>query len=178
MNIDYKKIFIYFIFWTSLQSIFILLEGKYYLDMISDIQGYKYNFYKNYKNEFTLKSIILYFFGNFLLTLALYYYIVLQKKTAIDSAILMIFITLIWDGAIFICFDKSSKHLPVFLFDILIVGGLCAFITTYLLYNYYDYIKNYTFLLFLLFLFNSYLALYYAYKYNPDLSNIKRIVLF
>jgi hypothetical protein len=116
--------------------------------------------------------------GNFLLTLALYYNIVIQKKTEIDSAIFMIFLTLLWDGAIFICFDKSSKHLSTLLFDILIVGGLCAFISTYVLYNYYDYIKNYTFLLFLFFLFNSYLALYCAYKYNPDLSNIKGITLF
>jgi len=75
-------------------------------------------------------------------------------------------------------FDKCKKYFPVILYDILVVGGVCLLLTQYLLHNYYDIFKNYISLLFILYLITMILFFYESYKYNPDLSNIKGVVLF
>ena len=83
-----------------------------------------------------------------------------------------------WDVAYFCMFDKSTKYLPVLMYDVLVVGGVCFVLAQYLLKNYYDILKNYTPLLFIFYFITMIWFLYECYKYNPDLSKIKGIVLF
>jgi hypothetical protein len=146
--------------------------------MISDIQGYRINFYKNKKNEFILKNIILFCFIYLLLSFVFYYYLIILKKGYFESFLLIIFIYAFWDLCFFFMFDKGIYHWPVQLFDIFIVGGFSIVLTKYLLDNFYDILKNYTFLLFIFYLLTMIMFFYKCYKYNPDLSNIKGIVLF
>ena len=84
----------------------------------------------------------------------------------------------LWDAAIFFMFDTSTKFLSVMLYDIFVVGGICLLLTQYLLYNYYNILKNYTLLLFIFYFITMIWFLYECYKYNQDLSNIKGITLF
>jgi hypothetical protein len=147
--------------------------------MITDIQGYKYNMYKDNNNNFTFKSIIIFIFV-FIIFFAsfFYYYIIIPKKTVLEGFIFGTIITAIWDGCLFLMFDKGVSHSAVLLYDTFIVGGLAFAIPQYIIYNYYDILKKYIFVLFVLYLLSLVLFFYSGYKYNPDLSNIKGIVLF
>jgi hypothetical protein len=71
------------------QYFFMSIEWKYYLDMLSDIQRYKFNFYKNEKNEFILKNIIIYIFIYFLLSIIFYFYIIKSNKTLFEGFFLL-----------------------------------------------------------------------------------------
>jgi hypothetical protein len=152
------------------------VEWNYYLDMLSDIQGYKFNFYKNEKNEFVLKNLILFSLIYILLSCIFYYYLILLKKGYIESFLIVIYSYAFWDWCFFFMFDKGVYHWAVQLFDIFIVGGFSILLTKYIIYNYYDILKNYTSLLFVLYLITMILFFYKCYTYNPDLSNIKRVV--
>ena len=69
-------------------------------------------------------------------------------------------------------------YYKVLLFDIFIVGGFSIILTKYLLDNFYDILKKYIPLLFIFYLLTMIMFYYESYKYNPDLSNIKGVVLF
>ena len=64
------------------------------------------------------------------------------------------------------------------LYDTLIVGGGCMALTQYILYHYYDILKRYRPILLVGYLCTMFYFFYTAYKYNPDLSNLKGVVLF
>jgi hypothetical protein len=163
----------------SIQYVLVITEWNYYLDMISDIQGYKFNFYKNLENNFTLKNITAFtvlYVGVF--TFALYYYIIQNKKSIIDGFIFITLLALMWDVCLFFMFDRATKYLPLLLYDSFVVAGVCGIISQYLLYNYYPVLKKYIGFLIVLYSATMVWFLYESYKYNPDLSNIKGIVLF
>lgn len=86
--------------------------------------------------------------------------------------------TFSWDLCLFVLFDKATPHLLLLLYDTFIVAGTNIIISQYIFYNYYNFLKNNLILLFLFFLITFCLFYYSFYKYNPDLSNIKGIVLF
>ena len=176
MKIDYKHCLTFVLIFMITQYIFMYIEWKYYLDMLSDIQGYKFNFYKNEKNEFILKNIILFSFIYLLISFVFYYYLIILKKGYIESFLIVIYIYAFWDWCLFFMFDKGVYHWPVQLFDIFIVGGFSIVLTQYLLNNFYNILKKYTPLLFILYLITMIMFFYKCYKYNPDLSNIKRVV--
>jgi len=102
----------------------------------------------------------------------------LQKKNIFEGYLFVAFLTIMWDIALFSCFDKAVNHLPVLLYDIFIVGAGGMLISQYIIYNYYDILKKNIPLLFILYLLSMIWFFYSWYKYNPDLSNIKRIVFF
>jgi hypothetical protein len=179
MKIDYKHFFVFLFIFVTIQYLMVTTEFEYYYNVTSDIQGYKFNFYKNLENNFTLKSILLYIFGYIVITFFMYYYLISPiKKGYIEGFIFTSMLCAFWDACVLFCFDKGTKHLPVLLFDIFIVGGIGMIISQYIFYNYYNILKNYIPLLFILYILSMLLFFYECYKYNPDLSNIKGIVLF
>lgn len=177
MKLDYKHLITFVLIFLITQYFFMYVEWDYYLDMFSDIQGYRFNFYKNEKNEFILKNIIVFSLIYILLSCIFYYYLIILKKGYIESFLIVIYSYAFWDLSFFCMFDKGVYHWPVQLFDIFIVGGFSIVLTKYILNNYYDTLKNYTSLLFVLYLITMILFFNKCYTYNPDLSNIKRVVL-
>jgi hypothetical protein len=147
--------------------------------MITEIQGYKFNFYKNEKNAFTLKNIVIYIFLYIPSLYFLYYYIIRPHKSILEGFIFVSFIYMVCDfGGMFSLFDKAVHHLPALLYDTLIVGGGCMALTQYMLYHYYDILKRYRPILLIGYFCTMFYFFYAAYKYNPDLSNLKGVVLF
>jgi hypothetical protein len=178
MKIDYNHLIAFILIFMIFQYILMISELYYYLNMISDIQAYKINLFKNEKNEFIFKNIVIYTFLYVLFAMYLYYCIVLQKKTLFEGYLLIVILTSMWDVGLFSLFDKAVNHSYVLLYDTFIVGGVGMLISQYIIYNYYDILKNYTPLLFIIYLITMFLFFYKWYKYNPDLSNIKGVVLF
>ena len=169
MKIDNKLfafIFIYMIF----QYIFGTLEANEYFDMISDIQKYKYNVFKNGKNQFTFKNIIIYCLIYLWLPIILYFFIIHPHKSYIEGFCLSLSL-FSCDLALFSFFDTATLHYKVLLFDVFIVGGAGMLLSQYIIYNYYNIIK-YTLFLFILYILSMIIFMYTLYKYNPDLSNI------
>jgi hypothetical protein len=161
-----------------IQYILVDLELFSYLNMVSDIQKYKYNLFKNEKNKFVFKSLIAYIFVYPLFYYCIYYYTILQNKTSILSVFIFgTVLTLLWDGGLFLLFDTAVHHIPVLLFDTIVVGGLGVAIGYYIFRKYYKFLENKTYILVILYLLALLLFFYRFYKYNPDLSNIKGIVL-
>jgi len=178
MNFNYKYFLVFLFIFMILQYILLISELNYYLDMVSDIQYYKFNFYKNLENNFTLKMTSVAIIGYIALICIVYYYIIQNKKSIISGFIFTSILYLMWDVCLFFMFDKAVKYWPLLLYDTFVVGGGCMAISQYILYNYYPILKNYIGVLFVLYLLTMAWTLYDCYLYNPDLSNIKGIVLF
>jgi hypothetical protein len=155
-----------------------LTELFSYLDMLSEIQNYKINCFKNLQNNFNLKNIIIFGLLFPLCMILFYFFIIVPKKSLLTGFIVMVVWCLNWDICLFSCFDKAAPYFLLLLYDFIVVAGGSVLISQYLLYNYYDILKNYTLLIFIIFLFSFYLFCYACYKYNPDLSNIKGVALF
>ena len=175
---NYKHFIIFLFVFMILQYILLNTEWQFYLAMASDIQGHKFNFYKNEKHEFIFKNIIICSLGYIGLVYFLYYYIILPKKSYFEGFIFMCIIYLMWDVSVFFMSDKGSYYVPLLLYDAIIVGGVCMLISHYFFNNYYDILKNNILILFILYLLTMIWSFYECYRYNPDLSNIKRVVLF
>ena len=177
MKIDYKHFLCFLFVFMIFQYIFLISEWYSYLDIISYIQGYKTNMYKNNKNQFTFRWIFVIIFGYIFMLGFLYYYMILLKKSLLESFIFISILYAFWDVCYIISFNLQFTQLPVLMYDILVVGGICMVISQYILYNYYNIIKNYIAVLFILYLLTMVLFFYYGYTYNPDLSNIKGLAL-
>ena len=178
MKINYEKYITFFLIFMIIEHILLITEWHYCLDMISYIQGYKFNFYKNSENEFKIITPLTLTGGYVILLLFIFYYIENIFDINFKNFLFIVFLYFLWDFAYLCFFDKAIKYLPVLLYDIFVVGGVCLLLTQYLLNNYYDILKNYTLLLFIFYFITMILFLYECYKYNPDLSNIKGISLF
>jgi hypothetical protein len=156
--------FLFLIIYYILQ----LTDLNIYLNMISEIQGYKFNFYKNEKNNFTLKNIIISFFGTLTLILYIYYYIIIPKKTIVEGYIFVVIIILTWGSSYIFSFDKAVYYAPLLLYDAFIVGGLSILLSQYIIYNYYNILKKNISLLMIFYLLTNILFFYLCYKYNPN----------
>jgi len=178
MKIDYKHVLVFILIFMIFQYILLISEWNSYLNMVSDIQGYKFNLYKNLENNFTFKNSIVFTMGYIVFIYFIYYYIILTKKSLLEGFLFSSFIALMWDACIFCLFDKGVKYYPLLLYDTFIVVGVCMVISQYILYNYYDVLKKYIPLLFVFYISTMIWFFYKFYKYNPDLSNIKGIVIF
>jgi hypothetical protein len=163
-----------------LQYIFLITEWNEYSNMISDIQGYKYNFYKNLENNFNFKNIIIFIFGYILFVYGIYYYYytIFSKKSLFEGFKFIVVLYLLWDVCLFTMFDKGVKYYPLLFYDVFVVGGVCMFISQVILQNYFDILQKYIPLLVILYFSTMIWFFYENYKYNPDLSNVKGIVLF
>ncbi len=164
---NYKYLLTFVLLFMIIQHIFLFAECDYYLDMVSDIQGYKFNFFKNENNKFSFKNILIYTIGYIPFTIFLYYYIIREHKSILEGFLFICALYALWDTSLYSLFDKGPHHLPVLLYDTLIVGGLAMIITQYTLYNYYTILKKYIPLLSILYLLTMSACIYKCYKYNP-----------
>ncbi len=181
MKINYKifsEFLVFFLVFMIFQYLLLITELEHYLDMITDIQGYKFNFYKNLECNFTFKSISIFLFGYVVVCFMLYYYIIISKKTLLEGFIFISILYSFWDVCLFNMFDKAVKYYPLLLYDIYIVGGVCMVVSQYIVYNYTNILQKYIPLLFLLYISTMLWFFYECYRYNPNLSNIKGVVLF
>lgn len=178
MKLFNKKFLVFFLVFMSIQYLFYISELFPYFNMISDIQGYKFNWYKDLNNNLVLKNVIIMALIVIIYVFMIYYYIIKENKSLLEGFCFSSLINALWDGALFSLFDKAVSHSQVLCYDIFIVGGVGMVITQYLFYNYYDTLKKNIWLLFLLYILTMLLFFYFCYRYNPDLSNIKGVVLF
>jgi len=158
------------------EYILMIIEWKYYLDIYTDLQGYKYNWFKSEDNKLKLNSSLIMTFG-FLLTIIGFSVFLGEKlyKVNLVSFLFIICIWTTWDFAYYIAFEKATKHLPIFLYDIFIVGGLCLVLTQFIFNKYYKILEKNIPILILFYFGTMFLFFYVCYKYNPDVSNITGI---
>lgn len=159
------------------QMLLVISEANPYLNMVSDIQGYKFNMFKNLNNKFSFRFILVFCFIYLFFLYITYYFIIKEHKSLLEGFLFVSCIYFVADFNILLLFDRAVTHLPILFYDIFIVGGLCMVTTQYLIYNYYNILKNYIWLLFILFILAILLGIIVSYQYNPDLSNIKGVAL-
>ncbi len=156
--------------------ILLITEWKPYLDMCSDIQGYKYNFFKSQDNKLRLIPLIIFTLGFFIMVPGFSYFLGEKLyKINLVSFLFIIFVYAAWDFSYYTMFDKAQKHLPVLLYDTILVGGLCLLLTQFIFNKYYKILEKNIPILVLLYFVTMFLFFYVCYKYNPDLSNISGI---
>jgi hypothetical protein len=171
-----KKLLIFILLFMIFEYILMITEWKYYLNMCSDIQGYKYNFFKSKDNKLRLFPIFLLTIG-YSFMLFIFHTFLGEKvfKINLYSFLFLVLVYAVWDFAYYTMFDKAVKHLPVLLYDILIVGGFCLVLTQFIFNKFYDILEKNIPILILLYFGTMFLFFYVCYKYNPDISNITGI---
>jgi len=169
---------VFLLVYMFFQLLLIMSESIPYLNMVSDIQGYKFNMFKNLNNKFNFRFILTYIFIYLGFLYLTYYFIIKEHKSLLEGFLFVSGVYFVADFNILLLFDGSVSHLPVLFYDIFIVGGLCMVISQYIIYNYYSILKKYFWLLIILNILATFLGIIVGYQYNPDLSNIKGIVLF
>jgi len=171
-----KKLLIFILLFMIFEYILLITEWKPYLDMCSEIQGYKYNWFKSQDNKLKLIPLLIHSF--FFLVLLFVLSRFLGEKIFKINLVSFLFIVLIygmWDFAYYIMFDKALKHLPVLLYDMIVVGGLCLVLTQFIFNKFYKILEKNIPVLILLYFVTMFLFFYVCYKYNPDISNITGI---
>lgn len=137
-----------------------------YNDVATDIQGYRFNFYKNKEGNFRPLRTIIYIFGYILVALFLYKYSILSHMSYTESFIFISLFYSLWDGCLIVSFDKALNHLPVLFYDILVVGGVGMLTTMYIFNNFYATLKTYLPLLVLFYFVTMGTFLYKSWEYN------------
>jgi hypothetical protein len=169
-----KKLIIFILLFMIFQYILATTEVTPYLNMCSDIQGYKYNWFKSQDNKLRLVPLLIYSLS-YPTTMVFIFSKFLREKLFninLHSFLFIVFIYWMWDFAYYIMFDKALKHLPVILYDIFIVGGLCLILTQFVFNKFYKILEKNIPILVLLFFGTMFLFFYTCYRYNPDVSNI------
>ena len=69
----------------SVLYILMITEVNEYMNMISKIQNYKMNCFKNLQNKFNLKNIIIFGLLFPLCWIVIYYYVIYKKKTLLEG---------------------------------------------------------------------------------------------
>jgi len=156
--------------------IILITEWKPYLDMYSDIQGYKYNWFKSKDNKLKLNSSLIMTIGYFLTIFGFSKFLGEKLyKVNLFSFIFIICIWSTWDFSYYTIFEAAYNYIPVLLYDIFISGGLCLVLTQLIFNKYYKILEKNIPMLVLLYFVTMFLFLYVCYKYNPDISNITGI---
>jgi len=171
-----KKFIIFFLVFIVFQYILLITEWKPYLDMYSDIQGYKHNFFKSQYNKLKLNSLIIMTMGYpcYLFTI---YKIIGEKLFSINiiSFLIVILTYFMWDVAYYSMLENATSHYLVLLYDVFIVGGLCLILTQFIFNKFYKILEKNIPILCLLYVTAMFSFLYVSFKYNPDISNITGI---
>lgn len=158
-----------------LQYVLLITEWNTYLDMLTDIQGYKPNFYRDEKGKVNLKSPLVFIFVYPVIMYFIYHYTIVSKKSIIEIALFTSLLYALWDAAIFLCFDKANYHIPILMYDTFVVGGLGVGFAAYILYNFYDVLKQYIPALSILYILSMIAFLKYAYEYNSSFTCLKKL---
>jgi hypothetical protein len=175
MKINYERLIVFILLFMITQYILLWVETKPYLDMASEIQGYKFNFYKNEKNEISLKQPLVHTIVYLALVLFFYLYFKFDEISYIDAFIIIVTYYTLWDSCLYIMFDKGVYHWKVLLYDIFVVGGGGIVLTKYIINNYYKFMNIP--LLFIIYLITMINFLYKLYKYNPDIKFTKVVLV-
>ena len=162
------KVLVFSLVFMIVQYLLILSEWRTYSDMLSDIQTYTFNFYRNEKGEFIHKNIIIYTIVYFLISIFIYYYMILPKKGYFEIFLFVSTLYAAWDAALYLCFDKGDKYPGVLAYDTFVVGGVGLTLAAYLFYNFYDILRAYLPLLVVAYFASMGWFLYDTYLYaNP-----------
>lgn len=159
---------IFSLVFISLQYILLLTELDKYNDVATDIQGYRFNFYKNKEGYFTPIRAIVYIFGYIVVALFLYRYCINTNMSYPESFIFVSLIYSMWDACFVTTFDKSLNHLPILIYDTLVVGGVGMVTTMYIFNNFYSTLKTYLPLLVLFYFATMGAFLYKTWEYNKN----------
>ena len=167
------KIIVFILIFMIFQYILLITEWTPYSNMASRIQGRKFNFFKDKDNNFKYALSLIFSFAYVILAYFLYYWIIIDKRTYLESVIFIIVLYAAWDGGLYCMFEIREKmDIFILFYDTLIVGGVGMFISMYIFNNYFNILKNHIPVLVALYLFTMACFYYKSYKYNPDLSNI------
>ena len=158
------------------QYILLITECKPYLNMYSDIQGYKYNWFKSQDNKLKLNPLIITTIGYpcYLFTI---YKIIGEKLFSINfiSFFVLILTYFMWDVSYYSMLEIATNHYLVLLYDVFIVAGLCLVLTQFIFSKFYKILEKNIPIIVLLYFVTMILFFYVCYRYNPDLSNITGI---
>jgi hypothetical protein len=141
MKVDWMKVLVFSLTALILQYLLCISEWTSYSDMVSDIQGYKYNFYRDVNNNFSLKDTLILTFGYIGFVLFFYFCIIIDKRSYLLAYFFGIIISLLWDVAILTMFAKAENHIPVLAYDAFVVGAGGLTLAAYLFYNFYDILR-------------------------------------
>ena len=170
-----KKLLIFVLLFMVFEYIFLAIEWKPYLDMYTDLEGYKYNWFKT-ENKLDLLRTINFSWGYFIFMWVIG--IILGDKLYTpnkSSILLIIWLWVTWSFAYFIMLKRGLKHLPILLVDILFTGVACLLLTQFVFNKFYKILEKNIPILILCYFLTMFLFFYVSYRYNPDLSNINVI---
>ena len=165
------KKFLIFCFIYLINTILLFYTEYFqYFDIYSSILGYKLNFYTNSNNKFNLRLPFIFTIIIIILLFLQYYYIIKENKSLLEGFLFGCLLITLCNINLFACsFDKVITHLPIIIYDILILGGLSMVMSQYLIYNYYELLEKNIIILIIFFILCVCWFLYYCYLYNPDL---------
>ncbi len=157
------------------QYILLITEWKPYLDMYSDIQGYKYNWFKS-DNKLDLIRTLIFSWGYFIMMWG-FEISVGNKLYTTNASSLSIIVSLwsTWGFAYYIMLKKATNHVRILLYDFFVTGVICIILTQFIFNKFYKILEKNIPILVLLYFVTMFLFFYVCYKYNPDLSNINGI---
>ena len=159
----------------TFEYIFLAIEWKPYLDMYTDLQGYKYNWFKT-ENKLDLLRTLTFSWGYFIFMWI--NGIILGDKLYTpnkSSILLIIWLWVTWTFAYYVMLKRGLKHLPILMVDTLLTGVTCLLLTQFVFNKFYKILEKNIPILGLLYFVTMFLFLYVSYKYNPDISNITGI---
>jgi hypothetical protein len=170
-----KKLLIFILLFMVFQYILLITEWIPYLNMYSDIQGYKYNWFKT-EGKLDLMRTLIFSWGYFIMMWG--FEIIVGNKlytTNASSLSIIIWLWSTWGFAYYIMLKKANNHVRILLYDFFVTGVICTILTQFVFNKFYKILEKNIPILILLYFVTMILFFYVCYKYNPDLSNINGI---
>jgi len=132
-----KDFLVFFNIFSIIQYLLCSTEGLLgYNSIASDIQGYKFKFFHDEKENFTFVRLSIYLFGYILVSLFLYRYVILTNMKYAESFFFLSFIYLIWNTCYVQSFNNVLSKIPLLVYDVFVTGGLAMVASVYLFKNY------------------------------------------
>jgi hypothetical protein len=170
-----KKLLIFILLFMIFEYILLITEWIPYLNMYSDIQGYKYNWFKT-EGKLDLMRTLIFSWGYFIMMWG--FEIIVGNKlytTNASSLSIIIWLWSTWGFAYYIMLKKANNHVRILLYDFFVTGVICIILTQFVFNKFYKILEKNIPILGLLYFVTMILFFYVCYKYNPDLSNINGI---
>jgi hypothetical protein len=159
---------VFLLVYSSLQYILMISEWDKYSDVVSDIQGYRFNFFKTKTGELALIRLFVFTVSYILLGLALYIYCVMKKMLYTEAFIFVTCLYLMWDSCIFTMFDDGMNHVSILFYDALVVGGVGIVASLYIFNTFGNILRSYIPVLVVIYFLTMYAFLYKAWSYNKN----------
>ena len=154
---NYKRPLTFVLTFLIFQFISCTVILKSYMNGVNKISKKEFNLstYPNY-----LINLFIWSFGYWLMALTFYYLFhkINESITVVTYFGLIIYLT--WDAFPIAIIQDGYKHLPVFLYDIFITGGVCIAFSSYIYKNYYNILSKNLYILGILYVI-SFLVFFY-----------------